>query len=79
MYCALFIIAGNGNYLTFEQLTGGIVHMKKYERTELIITEFDSEDVIATSGALDPGGGSESSGGSGFNLTYEEYEGGLFW
>lgn len=38
--------------------------MKKYERTELIITEFDSEDVIATSGALDPGGGSESSGGS---------------
>ena len=51
--------------------------MKSYDRFELIITEFDSEDVITTSG---PGGGSDSSGssgGSGFNLSYEEYEGGL--
>lgn len=28
--------------------------MTKYERTELIITEFDAEDVITTSGVTNP-------------------------
>lgn len=51
--------------------------MEVYRHTELTITEFDSEDVITTSGPSGSGGGSESSGGSGFNLSYEEYEGGL--
>ena len=54
--------------------------MKSYDRIELIITEFDSEDVITTAGPGGGSGGSDSSGssgGSGFNLSYEEYEGGL--
>ena len=54
--------------------------MKSYDRFELIITEFDSEDVITTAGPGGGSGGSDSSGssgGSGFNLSYEEYEGGL--
>ncbi len=31
-----------------------IMRMQEYERTELMITEFDSEDVIATSGVPQP-------------------------
>ena len=70
-----FIISRKGKYSNCLQEVSYII--KSYARIELIITEFDSEDVITTSG---PGGGSDSSGssgGSGFNLSYEEYEGGL--